>query len=194
MAVKLGDTIVIDFATKSPTTGSAAAPDSVSVSVFEDTTAAAIYSPTPDVRTGLTGANFVAVVCTSGNGFENGKSYNVYATAVFGSITQNKIIGTFQIANKGINDLKSTYKNVAVSNFMFMMTSSTTGAAATGLTVTAQRSIDGAAFASCANSVTELSNGIYKINLASTDLNGDVITLRFTATGANDRTITILTN
>jgi hypothetical protein len=84
-------------------------------------------------------------------------------------------------------------KNSALNNFEFLMTDSTNHAPLTGATVTAQRSIDGAAFAGCANSVTELSNGIYKINLAASDLNGTVITLRFSATGADDTFVTIPT-
>lgn len=63
----------------------------------------------------------------------------------------------------------------------------------TGLTVTAQRSLDGAALGSCANSVSEISNGIYKVTLAAADTNADILTLRFTATGADPRVITIAT-
>jgi hypothetical protein len=78
-------------------------------------------------------------------------------------------------------------KNAALSNFGFRMVQSSNHVTpATGLTITAQRSIDGAAFASCANSASEISNGWYKINLAAGDLNGDVIILRFSATGADD--------
>ena len=85
-------------------------------------------------------------------------------------------------------------KNTALSNFMFLMVDSTDHVTSkTGLTITATRSIDGAAFAACANSATEVSAGMYKINLAATDLNGDVITLRFTGTAADDRFITIVT-
>jgi hypothetical protein len=85
-------------------------------------------------------------------------------------------------------------KNVALSNFAFVMLDSADNVTPkAGLTVTAQRSLDGAAFAACANAVTELSNGIYKINLDDTDTNGLVVVLRFTATGAADRTITVLT-
>lgn len=85
-------------------------------------------------------------------------------------------------------------KNIAVTAFTFSMVDSTDHITPTaGLTVTAQRSIDGGALASCANSVSEIGNGIYKINLATTDMNGDVITLRFTATGADPRIITIFT-
>lgn len=85
-------------------------------------------------------------------------------------------------------------KNTALAKFMFFMVSSTdhvTGK--TGLTVTATRSIDGAAFASCANSATEIATGWYYIDLASTDLNGNVIALNFTGTGADVRAITIIT-
>ncbi len=83
-------------------------------------------------------------------------------------------------------------KNTALANFEFPMTDSTTNAPKTGLTVTATRSIDGGAFAACANAVTAVSNGVYKISLDATDLNGTVITLRFTAALANDRLITII--
>lgn len=93
------------------------------------------------------------------------------------------------------NDLPTKVtKNVALNNFTFLMVDSTDHVTPkTGLTVTAQRSIDGAAFAAAANSVVEISNGAYKINLAAADLNGDTIMLRFTATGADDRLITIVT-
>lgn len=85
-------------------------------------------------------------------------------------------------------------KNTALNNFQFLMISSTDDVSpATGLTVTAQRSIDGAAFAACANAVVELGSGVYNINLAASDLNGTVITLKFTATGALQRTITVVT-
>lgn len=86
-------------------------------------------------------------------------------------------------------------KNTALNNFEFLMVDATDGyTEETGLTVTAQRSIDGGAFGACANAVVEVSNGIYKINLAAADLNGNVITLRFSATGARTRLITIKTN
>ncbi len=64
----------------------------------------------------------------------------------------------------------------------------------TGLTVTATRSIDGGAFASCANAPTEVSSGVYAIDLAAADLNGTVITLRFTGTGADATLLTVKTS
>lgn len=85
-------------------------------------------------------------------------------------------------------------KNTALSAFEFvMLLTSDHYTAATGLTVTAERSIDGGALGACANSVTEVSNGLYKIDLAASDLNGDVITLRFSAATADDLFITMLT-
>lgn len=87
-------------------------------------------------------------------------------------------------------------KNTALSNFTFPMIDSTDKYTfKTGLTVTAQRRIDSGSFAACANSVTEVgTTGIYTINLAATDLNGDVISLLFTATGALANLISIKTN
>lgn len=76
-------------------------------------------------------------------------------------------------------------KNTAYSNYMFLMVDDTDGKTPeTGLTPTCTRSIDGAAFAACANSPVEVSNGWYKITLAASDLNGDEIVLRFTGTGS----------
>lgn len=102
------------------------------------------------------------------------------------------INGSGYVTEVNVDGIK---KNTALSNFEFLMVDATDGyTEETGLSVTAQRSIDGAAFGACANAVTEVSNGIYKINLAAADLNGDVITLRFSATGARTRLITIKTN
>lgn len=85
-------------------------------------------------------------------------------------------------------------KNTALSNFTFLMRQSSDHITpATGLTITATRSIDGAAFAACANAASEIGNGVYKIDLAAADLNGTVITLKFTAAGADQRTITLIT-
>jgi hypothetical protein len=91
-------------------------------------------------------------------------------------------------------DLPSTItKNVALAAFPFVMTDSTNHDPATGLTITAQRSIDGAAFVNCANAVAEVGSGMYKIDLANTDLNGDTICLKFTASGADTLFLTIVT-
>ena len=81
-------------------------------------------------------------------------------------------------------------KNTAFTAFAFAMYDGN-GAPKTGLTVTAQRSLAGAAFAATANSPTELANGFYLITLAAADLNADVVALRFTAPGADPTLITV---
>lgn len=86
-------------------------------------------------------------------------------------------------------------KNVALSNFAFLMVDSTdhvTGK--TGLTVTAEISKDGGAFAGATNSATEIANGLYKINWTQAEINADIIILKFTAAGADQRTVVILTS
>ena len=77
-------------------------------------------------------------------------------------------------------------KNTALTAFMFVMTDSTTDQPASGLTVTGTVSLDGGAFASLTNSASEIgSTGVYKINLAAGDVNGNTVMLKFAATGAN---------
>lgn len=99
------------------------------------------------------------------------------------------------IKNKTDNLPVSIKKNVALNNFEFLMVDSADHITPkTGLTVSGYISKDGGAFSALTNSVTEISNGIYKVNLTQAEMNADVITLRFTATGADDRFITIFTD
>lgn len=86
----------------------------------------------------------------------------------------------------------SIKKNVVRAGFTFPLLDAA-GVAVTAASVTATRSIDGAAFGACANAVSELANGWYTINLAATDVNGNVIALRFAAAGAQDTRYTLFT-
>lgn len=76
-------------------------------------------------------------------------------------------------------------KNTAYTSYMFLMVDDTDGKTPeTGLTgISCTRSIDGGAFGACANAASEVGSGWYKIDLATTDLNGDEIVLRFTKAG-----------
>lgn len=86
-------------------------------------------------------------------------------------------------------------KNVALDDFTFLMVNSADHfTPKTGLTITATISLDGAAFGACTNSAVEISSGVYKIDLTQAEMNADTITLKFTASGADQRTITILTS
>lgn len=83
-------------------------------------------------------------------------------------------------------------QDTALNGFVFPMTSASTGALMTGLTVTAQRTLGSGGFSPCANSVTEIGGGFYTINLASTDLNAATVGLLFTASGANSLPVPLI--
>lgn len=92
-------------------------------------------------------------------------------------------------------------KNTAFNNFMFMMLDSTTGLPKTGLVdggFTKKQSIDGAAGATLTGTITEVDAtnmpGWYKINLSAGELNGNIIGLRFTASGTFSTDLTLKTS
>ena len=142
-------------------------------------TAAALSTAQSDLDT-LTGADGATLATTQGN---YSPATAAALTAAQSDLTQVKADLPTQIT-----------KNTELQNFPFLMVESSDNVTpATGLTVTATRAIDGGAFAACANSVTEISSGWYKITLSAADLNGGTIALRFAATAANDRNVTIVT-
>jgi len=118
-------------------------------------------------------------------------------TGAVGSVTGNvggNVVGSVASVTAAVSVNSNVKKNSASAGFTFVMTDSTNHAPATGLTITATRSIDGAAFGACTNAAAELSNGAYKIDLAAADVNGNHIMLRFTSTAADDRFIEIITD
>lgn len=118
---------------------------------------------------------------------------NAATTAnITGNITGN-LSGSVGSVTAAVAITSNTKKNQSLNAFMFLMTNASTGNPMTGLSITATRSIDGAAFGACANSAVEVSSGWYSINLAAADLNGNVIALRFAATLANDTDQVIVT-
>lgn len=85
-------------------------------------------------------------------------------------------------------------KNAALSNFEFpMVLTSDHYTAATGLTVTGERSIDGGAFVAVSGSIAEVSDGVYQFDALAADTNGDVITWKFSSATADDTVVTIKT-
>lgn len=163
-----------------------------------------------DSRTGL---NNVRVVATSGNGYAAGVNYTLVITTgtINGVSAIGYVVGSFSIeARSAIRPatagrtlavdtagaVPTTYqvkKNTALAKFMFVMFDSTNHAPATGLTVSGAVSKDGAAFGALTNGVSELANGVYFVDLAAADLNGNVIALKFTATGADAQFIIMVT-
>ena len=63
----------------------------------------------------------------------------------------------------------------------------------TSLTVTAEVSKDGGAFAAAAGSVTEIGSGVYHFDATAADMTADVVVFKFTATGADPQVIAIST-
>ena len=91
-------------------------------------------------------------------------------------------------------DFGAITKSAAFPNFEFLMVASSDHATPVlGLTVTAQRSIDGAAFASVSGVIAEVSNGIYQFGALAADTNGNTITWRFSAATADDNFVTFKT-
>ena len=68
-----------------------------------------------------------------------------------------------------------------------MVLSSDGTTAATGKTVVCRISKDGSGFSVSTNSVTEISNGMYKVDFTQTEMNNDVMILRFTNADCLDR-------
>jgi hypothetical protein len=81
----------------------------------------------------------------------------------------------------------------AMSNLEFLMVDSTTKDPSTGLTVTGEKSIDGGAFAAVTGTIAEVGNGIYQFDASAADMNGEIITFRFSSAGADDTFITYKT-
>ena len=92
--------------------------------------------------------------------------------------------------------LPSQYKKgVAYSNFStFIVLSSDSKTPGVGLTVTGQIQKDGGSFAALTNSITEIALGFYRVDLTAAEMTADTINLVFSATGADDRSMTISTN
>ena len=88
-------------------------------------------------------------------------------------------------------------KGEALTKFDFLMVlSSDHITSAIGKTVTGTISKDGGSFVGITNTITEVSNGMYTIGsgFTSTEMNANIITLQFSNTDCDTRTITIITN
>lgn len=95
----LGETIVLDLPPLvHPVTKVASDADSTpTAEVYEDADDTPILAPTVVKRAGTTGRYRVAIACTGGNGFEAGRTYNVYATATVAGTTGSARLGGFQV-------------------------------------------------------------------------------------------------
>jgi hypothetical protein len=194
LAVRL-ECLVVTSARYDVMTGATANTPSDLVQISGDSTAADNAEAFFD-GTGYAGTNNVIPTVTNlTNAPANGDLTATMKASVTSAVPTATAIGTqvWATAGRALSDPAGFKKNTQ-ANITFVMRDSTNGRTPiAGETVTAQRSLDGAAFASCANSVTEIGNGAYIITLADNDLNADLIILRFTSSGSDDLLITIKT-
>lgn len=121
------------------------------------------------------------------------------AVATGPQVLATDAVSAAALATDAVNEIARAIgiqKNTDKADIEFLMIDSTDDISGkTGLTVTVTRSIDGAAFGAkhASTVVTEVANGIYSMDANAADLNGDIITFRFTGTGANDTFLTIAT-
>lgn len=85
-------------------------------------------------------------------------------------------------------------RNAASPGFTFpLITSDDHISGLLGAVVTGRRCKDGSPFTPCSNSIVEISDGFYKIDLSADDLNAGVVSFLFTAPNADPQRITVLT-
>lgn len=111
--VEIGDNLVFSVTTQRVDTGAATDADSVpTYRIYEDETGTAILTGSmaklDDANT--TGFYSELIACTSGNGFENGKSYTIYIAA-----TVNSVAGVKELSFKAYDARKSNVTQVSGS-------------------------------------------------------------------------------
>ncbi len=171
----------------------------VEEAVYDAMYAAAAIGPLQ----GTTAGNTLDVNATGEAGLDLDNTSGTLAAAQIatGAITAAKFaadaIDAAALATDAVNEIARAIgiqKNTAKNDIEFLMIDSTDDISGkTGLTLTATRSIDAAAFGAITGSTAEVANGIYQLDASAADLNGDIITFRFTGTGANDTFLTLAT-
>ncbi len=124
----------------------------------------------------------------------------MYAAAATGpQVLATDAVSAAALATDAVNEIARAIgiqKNTAKNDIEILMIDSTDDISGkTGLTPVMTVSIDGGTFVAKNGSttITEVAFGIYQIDAAAADLNGDIITWRFTETGANDTFLTFAT-
>jgi len=122
------------------------------------------------------------------------------AASAVASVTGNvggNVVGTVA----GVTPLSATsanatryQKNTGSQKVFFTLVDSTDHVTRkTGITVTATRSLDGAAFGAASGSVTEIGNGVYYLTPSAGDINADDVVYKFTGTACDQVEIAVAT-
>lgn len=150
---------------------------------------------------GVTLAHVVEVINSYTVTFEDGS----YQVNLFGA--NHNILDVANLNTVGLRSANSAglitttaggntfpQKGVALNNFAFVLRDSTTKLPKTGVTgITGEIAKDAGSFAALTNAEVEVANGVYRVDLTSTEMNADVLTLRFAAAGIDDTLVTIVT-
>lgn len=101
-------------------------------------------------------------------------------------------VGLTAVKTKTDNLPSGIAKNVALNTFTFyMVLTSDHVTAAVSKTLIGQISKDGGAFVGLTNNITEIGNGLYKVDITQAEMNADIIALKFTETDCDQRIVVI---
>lgn len=142
-----------------------------------------------------------AVASVTGNVGGNVTGSVGSVTGAVGSVTGNvggNVVGSVGSVTGGATaaSLNATRyaKNTASQKVYFTLVDSTDHVTRkTGITVTAQRSLDGAAFGSATGTVTEVGSGVYYLSTSTADINADDVVFRFTGTACDPVELHVVT-
>lgn len=115
MNYALGETVNIDFVTVDSSGLPVAADTSPDLTVYEDSSGTPMaYLPTV-VERGEAGAYSCQAALSEGNGFEAGKSYNVWASATIASSIYRQCIASFVLRANTIDDVAAKTGLISIS-------------------------------------------------------------------------------
>lgn len=121
-------------------------------------------------------------------------------TGAVGSVTGNvggNVTGTVAgVTPASATSINATryQKNTGSQKVFFTLVDSTDHVTRkTGITVTATRSLDGAAFGSATGTVTEIASGVYYLTPSAGDINADDVIYRFTGTACDPVELHVVT-
>lgn len=137
----------------------------------------------------VTGGNFVAVDT-------GGVPISPIEPTAFTQVVVQQSTSPTLITTTGSGGNTLPKKNTALAQFHYVLRDATTHLPKTGVTgITGQIAKDGGVFATLTNSSVEVSNGVYRVSggFTATEMNADVVTLRFSAVGVDDTILTIVT-
>lgn len=98
----VGETITLDFVTQNAAGAPTNADSTPTVQVYENGVSMGLSPTVTNITTGL---YQVAIVCTTGNGFEAGKSYGAYVTATIGGLSTSGLLENWLMRTLTIDTL-----------------------------------------------------------------------------------------